>query len=108
MKLNVEERVVLPGILPQQGDFATMGLMRALQIALIFNDDDIAKAKLEVEKSGNVKWGDVAVTKEIEIGETTKSIVAVVLKKLDDEKALTRNHVTLYAKFVGSGNPDEG
>lgn len=104
MKLNVAERLNLLGILPAQGDFVTLKIVRKLREALTFDEAELAV--LNVKQDGDrVTWNPEADSnKDVEIGEKATDIVVASLKKLNDEKKLTNQHYSLYEKFIGDQN----
>jgi len=100
MKLNVFERLVLLPILPAEGDFLTLKIMRELKESLSMSQTDLDE--FEVKQAGEqVTWNEKGnEEREIEIGEKATEIVIDSLKKLDKEKKLTDRHFTVYEKFV--------
>ena len=104
MELNVQERLALQNVLPQQGNFVTLGLVSELRAMLNMSEEEIDKFKVVV-KDQQVTWAPEAVveTKEIPIGKTMKGVIVDALKKLDAAGQLTIAHLTLYEKFVQPG-----
>lgn len=129
MKLAVFERIVLQNILPQEGDFITLKLVRKLREALAFSEKEIAEINfrnhwkcpkcqkaevssempkcpecdLYMQLAGQVTWDDEKakkVVKDVFMGAKMLSLCESTLKKLGDEKKLTDQHFSLYAKFV--------
>ena len=129
MKLTVYERIVLQNILPAQGDFITLKLVRKLKEALAFSEKEIAeidfknqwkcpkcqKTELASEMSrcpdcdaymqlgGQVTWDDdkaKKVVKDVFMGAKMLALCESTLKKLSDENKLTEQHFSLYSKFV--------
>jgi len=100
MKLNVFERLVLLPILPAEGDFLTLKIMRELKESLSMSQTDLDE--FEIKQAGEqVTWNEKGnEEREIEIGEKATEIVIDSLKKLDKEKKLTDRHFTVYEKFV--------
>jgi len=100
MNLNVFERLVLLPILPAEGDFLTLKIMRELKESLSMSQTDLDE--FEVKQAGEqVTWNEKGnEEREIEIGEKATEIVIDSLKKLDKEKKLTDRHFTVYEKFV--------
>ena len=103
MKLTVFERVVLLGILPEQGNFLTLKIVRQLREGLSFTETEL-KA-LDLKQNGDqVTWNPAAANPEgteIIIGEKATDIIVEALKKLNDEGKLMEQHFTLYEKFIG-------
>ena len=100
MKLEVLERILLLNLLPKEGDFITLKVIRDLQNALSFSEKEIKDLVLET-KEGRVTWKpDKAVEKEIEIGEKATDVIVGALKKLNDDKKLTQEFFSIYEKFI--------
>ena len=99
MKLNVFERLVLLPILPAEGDFLTLKIMRELKESLSMSQTDLDE--FEIKQAGEqVTWNEKGnEEREIEIGEKATDIVVESLKALDKEKKLTERHFSLYEKF---------
>ena len=101
-ELTVLERLVLLNVLPKEGDFTTLKLVRKLREDLSFDEDEHKKLVF-VQDGDQVRGNEsVNVTKRVMIGEKQADIIQETLKKLNDEKKLTDNHYSLYEKFVDS------
>jgi len=114
MKLTVFERLILLNILPGEGDFTTLKIVRHLREDLSFTEEEhkLANFKNEGEifeddegnKSvvgkGQVRWKDEVKEKEIKIGEKATDIIVDVLGNLNKDKKLRNEHMSLYEKFV--------
>ena len=102
VKLTVRERLILQSILPQEGDFLTLKVLRNLQSDLSFTEEELAKYKF-VQKELQVTWDDkVDQDKEIEIGRKANDIIVLALSKLNEQKKLKMEHFELYEKFIKS------
>lgn len=101
MKLNVAERISLLQILPSEGDFTTLRVLRELQGKLGFSEADWKKFKLE-RVEDRVQWDikEGAKDVEIEMGEKALEIIKDALVKLDKSKKLTSQLISVYEKFV--------
>jgi hypothetical protein len=100
MELKVYDRLILLNILPKEGDFTTLKIIRKLREDLSFSEQEHATLQFK-QDGGNVQWkqeGDIPI--EIPIGEKATSIITESLKKLDKEKKLTDSHYDLYELFV--------
>jgi len=118
MELGVFERLILLNVLPKEGDFTTLKIVRKLREDLSFTEEehkvlqfkqagevymDAAGQEKEVPL-GTVHWkaeGDVP--RDIPIGEKATDVIVGTLKKLDKDKKLTDQHFSLYEKFVIGG-----
>lgn len=100
MKLGVFERLILLNILPKEGDFLTLKIIRKLREELSFTEAEHKELQFQQE-GGQIKWkSDGDKPKNIEIGEKARDVIVGVLKKLNDDKKLTDEHFSLYEKFV--------
>lgn len=100
MNLSVGERLVLMSVIPQEGDFVMLKVIRKLQEDLSFSEEEHKKYKF-VQEENRVSWNDKAdLNKEVEIGEKAKDIIVLALSKLNEEKKLKFEHFSLYEKFI--------
>ena len=128
MKLEVHERIILQNILPHEGDYITLKLVRKLKETLSFSEKEIAELefknhwrcpkcdKVEVaaetlkctdcdiymKPAGSVSWNEdksSKVNKEVHIGGKMLALCETTLKKLSDDGKLTEQHISLYEKF---------
>ena len=102
IKLNVYERLVMLNILPKEGNFITLKIVRQLREGLSFDEKEIKELKLTIDPAkGNATWEqDKDPNKEIEIGREAKKVIVESLEKLDKDEKLTQEHFSLYEKFV--------
>lgn len=100
MNLTVLERLVLLNLLPKEGSFTTLKLVRKAREALSF--DDIENRKLAFVQDGDqVRWNESErIVKEVELGDMMTLEVVKALKKLDEDGKLRDEHLTLYEKFI--------
>ncbi len=100
MELSVGERLALLDVLPKEGDYTTLKLLRKLREALSFSEGEHKSLKFEKE-GDTVRWqeqGDIP--KDIVIGEKTTDIIVDALKKRNRDKTLSDAHFTLYERFI--------
>ena len=101
-ELTVPERLTLLNILPKEGDFTTIKLMRKLRESLSFDEDELKIIQF-VQDGDQVTWnvaGAASIMKQCQIGEKMADTIRDTLKKLNDEKKLTEQHFSIYEKFV--------
>lgn len=99
MKLTVLERLMALSILPAEGDFTTLKIVRELREQLSFSEEEHAKLQFVVDENGT-KWkAEAAEEKEFLFPGKAFSLIADALNKLDENKQLTENHCSLYEKF---------
>ena len=100
MKLNVIERLTLLQILPQEGNFVTLKVLRDLTSVLGMNEKEFKE--FEIKQTGEqVTWNPKGnEERAVEIGEKATDLIVEALKRLDEQKKLAQRHLTLYEKFV--------
>ena len=101
MKLNVLERIVVSEILPKEGSFMNLKLVRTVKEELSFSEEE--NKALEFNQIGtSLKWKEnVIEDKEFNFGEVVTKLIISKLKELDESEDLTENHFSLYEKFIG-------
>ena len=136
MKLNVFERIVLQNILPKEGDFITLKLVRKLKEGLAFSEKEIAEIEFKnqwkcskcqkaeiasempkcsdcgiyMQLGGQVHWDDEKakkVVKDVFMGSKMLALCESTLRKLSDENKLTEQHMSLYSKMVEGANEEQ-
>jgi len=96
------ERLMALGALPKEGDYATLKILNQLRLSLSFSEKEVADWGIESDlERGQTKWKVEGVA-EIPIGERATDIIVSSLKKLNKEKKLTTEMMTLYEKFIPS------
>ena len=101
MKLNVLERILALGILPEAGNFATLKIVNDLKFNLSLTEAEYKEFGVQT-KGDQMTWNTKgAEEREIKMGEKATDILIEALKKLDKEETLTNQQVSLYEKFIG-------
>ena len=111
VKLNLFERLVCMALLPAEGSFATLKIVRELQMELAPTEEEYKLAGLKDDLltggiNAELGWDKVE-DKEIVFGDIAKAIIVSALEKLDKEEKLTQQHFSLYEKFI-IGEKKEG
>ncbi len=102
VELSLFERYVVSNLYPREHNFATLKIIREIQMILTATEEEYALAGLQDLPNGGVtaeNWNAVK-PKEIAFGDVAKELVVEALKKLDEQKKLTQLHFSLYEKFV--------
>lgn len=102
-KLNLFERLVVMGLLPQTGNFATLKIVTELNMMLGATDEEYITAGLMPTDEGGVvaEHGWLVVPeKEFVFKEAALKIIRAALQKLDEEEKLTMEHFRVYEKFM--------
>jgi len=104
VKLNLYERIVAMSLLPKEGNFLTLKIIRDLQMELAPTEEEAAIAELRTSPDGNgvvaQKGWFLVEEKEIILGEIAKGLIVDALVKLDEAEKLVNDHFSLYEKFV--------
>ena len=102
MELSIRERLVIQSLLPKEGNFITLKILRKLQEDLSFSEEELALYKI-VPKDNMVSWDNTVQPqeKEIPIGQKAVDIIKESLVKLDEQKKLNQEHFDIYVKFMG-------
>ena len=102
-KLNLFERLVVMGLLPQTGNFATLKIVTEANMMLGATDEESVIAGLKPNEQGGVialhGWL-VVPEREFIFKETLLGIIRDALQKLDDEEKLTMEHFRVYQIFM--------
>lgn len=112
MKLNTLERIMLLNVLPKEGSFMTLKIIRKFREKLSFTPEEHKLLKFKNTPQGTVEWdskGDKP--REFLINEVVEAIIVEALQKMDKGNKLTIDHMTLFEKFVvnvpGKPSPTE-
>jgi len=100
--LNLGERFSLLAILPKEGNFATLKIVRQLRETLSLTEDEIKEYGVRMEGEQLLWTPEAAVIeKEFEFGEFAEELMKKTLKELDKNDKLTERDITIYGKIVG-------
>lgn len=99
MKLGIADRLVLLSILPKEGDLTTVRIVHELRQTLSFTEEEHTDLGIRTE-GDQVLWSSNGVIKDVSIGLKAQVLICDELKKLDQQKTLTEEHLPLYEKFV--------
>ena len=101
--LSVKERLVLVAILPPEGDLTTIRIVRELREGLSFSEAEHEDLQMK-QVDNQVRWEEGAVpNKKLDIGPKAAEVIRKAIKKLDDEKKLTADHLELVDLFEYEG-----
>jgi len=101
--LSVKSRLMLLGILPAEGDLTTIRIVREMREGLSFSEGEHKDLQM-VQDGQQLTWQEGAVPdKVLDIGPKAQEVVRTAIKKLDDEKKLTADHLELVDLFEYTG-----
>jgi len=111
MNLSVIERIILLGILPKEGSFANLRLLRSVKEDLSFDENENKLLKFR-QNEGNTMWDDVKMVdgkpipmvpeRKFAIGSVVTGLIVSALNDLNKQQKLTEQHFSLYEKFIDS------
>lgn len=101
MKMNFGERLVALSLLPQEGNFLTLRIVRSAKEKLAPSEEEVKLFKV-IQDGERIQWDAIEGAKEHEIALSEKEFDLVVeaLKKLDTGNKLEERHIPLYEKFI--------
>jgi len=100
MKLSVPERLSLLNILSTvKGTLITLRVVQDLATLMGFSDDEVREYELRQEGNSYI-WKSGAASKDIEIGETGRKILAAEFEKLGTSEEMTLQLLPLAEKFI--------
>lgn len=100
MNLNVLERLLVLNLLPKEGTFTNLKLLRVARENLSFTEEENKALNFKQENDQIVWVNDAVGDKEVEIGEVVTTLIVAELKKLDSEEKLKDEFLSLYEKFI--------
>lgn len=111
VRLTLFERFVVMTLLPVEGNYRTLKIVWDLQMELATTEEENKIAGLHDLPGGGTDAEDweAVPPKEIVFGDIAKQLVVDALTKLNNEEKLTRQHISLYEKFITyAERPKEG
>jgi len=97
--LNVGERFMVLSIMPKEGSFLTLRLIRTLVLKVGLSAQEIKDFEAS-EKGGVVKWnpkGSIPV--DIEFDDVELEVIRKELRKMDAESKIPIEMFSIYEKF---------
>ena len=100
MELNVKQRLMLLNVVPVEGVRMTdLRIAQELRLKLGFSEEEQARFGFAQEDT-RLTWNQAEdVPVEIKIGPRAHVLIQDALKKMDEEKKLTLDHVDLWDLF---------
>ncbi len=100
MLLNVKQRLLLLNILPDEGNYDTLKIVRDQQALLSFTEEEHTRLKIR-RQDGMYVWDEgVDEPVDITIGEVAFNMIKRALRQLDTEGKLQVEFLPLYEHFV--------
>lgn len=100
MKLNIKERLIIPNILPREGDYTTLIIKKDLLDKIKINQDDISEFEIRITGE-EIQWNtDKEKEIDVELSELEIKLITDSLKELDKQKKLNDETALIYKKIV--------
>jgi len=96
MKLNVNERLIIVGVVPEKGNFKTMTIVENVKKALHLTEEEVKEYEL-VQVGENLTWNKKgSEKKEVEISEFGEELIMEAFEALDKKAELTVHHFPVF------------
>jgi len=101
MKLTILERMMILSNLPAEGDVLFLRTRQGMIAKVGLDEVEMATYDFKQNpETGNVTWkNDIPQEAEIELSDVERGIIKDAMAKLNRERKLTPNHLSLYEKF---------
>lgn len=105
-KLNLSERFTLLKLLPAEGNFATLKIIRKLKESFSCTDSEIKDYNVQQKPTPDggfrITWDLIKASeeKEFDLGEFAVDLIISKLKELNTSNKLEEIHFTIYEKFI--------
>lgn len=103
VSINLLERLLIPSILKKDGnDYKSLILIKDITNKVTLTQEELTKYGINVNASGNIEWNKKGAEAKFNIEFTAleEMEISLALKKLDEDKKLSLDHISLYEKFV--------
>lgn len=105
---------MLSNILPKEGSFANLRLLRIVREEISFNEEENKLLKFRQEgpqliwesKIVEGKQTDVFPERDFRIGDVVTKLIRDALEALNSQAKLTEQHFSIYEKFVAGDGDD--
>jgi len=101
MKLSVMDRVQLLSIMPKEGNFVTLRIVRDLQRDLSFTEAEMKEVGMHIDKNNRYAW-EKNIDKEVEIGEVALGIIKAAFDEYDKQGKMNMYTLDLYERMFVS------
>lgn len=103
IELNLHERLIFLSLLPTENNFSTLRIIRQVKKDVGLTDEEFIwyEVKQSEDAPGIINFNPKKAqeVKEFEIGEVAFQIIKTALDKLDAEKKLKQEHISVYEKI---------
>lgn len=100
MNLNVEQRLLILGILPVRSNLSVLRIVDDLRHELGFNEEELKQAGIEQVNGSGIKWDQERdFEKDVSIGEKATDVIKAALKEASRNNDLTARHLPVCEMF---------
>lgn len=100
VELAISDRFALLAILPKEGNFATLKIVRKLREQLSLTEQEIKEYNVQ-QVGDQITWSNGMKTATMAFGDFAVDMIQKALKKLNDTEKLEERQYYIYEQFVG-------
>jgi len=101
MKLGILDRIALLSVLPTEGNFVTMAIVKDLHEKVMIHKKEREAIGFTLTESGRGHWNtEKAKEVEYEFDEAEHEVVRKALEKMDQREQLGQDHLGIYKLFM--------
>jgi hypothetical protein len=99
MKLNVNERLIIVGVIPEKGTFKTLNTVDKLRRILHLNEEESIKYELQ-QKGDQLSWNKLGIERvEVDISELGFELIMESFENLDKNENLSIIQFPIFKYF---------
>ena len=103
MRLTIKERIILKGILPENGGMAKMTLVRELLKKTAITSDDVQKTGMTDTSDGNTIWDSTKdPNMEFSFNDSELALLKEAAEMADKSEKITMDNLSLIEKILTS------
>lgn len=95
--LSIKERLILPSIFPKESDIMTMTIVEDINSKIKLSQSELTDINFKTENNSYI-W-DKELEFEVTLSDAEVKVIKESLKKLDEEKKITSDVLSIYKKF---------
>lgn len=101
-ELSLLDKLIFPSILKKEGSFEDMIIVKDIKKKINITQDEVKEYNLQSLNTGGIIFNEKGSEAkfEIEFTELETKMIKEGLKKLEEDKKLTEDHLDLYKKFI--------
>lgn len=100
MKLSIKDRLTIASLYPQQSNIVEQVIVKDIKKKVDLSQSEFKEINLKVSE-GKYTWNNKAKDKEVDFTESELSLLKSQIDKLDKEKKITQDILSLCLKIKG-------